>query len=176
VRRLGDGGVQGSAIATLSEAPGSVAACSSPMSVATSPVLTEVVESTRSAAWRRAMPQGPRIPVIAAAVERAIEDDDWEPLDEPVNAAMAMRVFERGTPLEHVRFWDDPIRSREPDRAELAKMCTAGWLRRCEIEIAYVLDRYELDAEERDGLRRRRDRCRDTRGSGRVCACGSGAV
>lgn len=89
-------------------------------------------------------------PEIVAAVDRAIEDDDWEPLHDPIDAAM--RVFERGAPLEHVRFWDDQIRSREPDCAELAKMCTAGWLGRCEIEIAYVLDRYELDAEDRDGL------------------------
>jgi hypothetical protein len=31
-------------------------------------------------------------------------------------------------------------------------MGMAGWLRRSEIEIAYVLDRCELDVEERDGL------------------------
>jgi hypothetical protein len=35
----------------------------------------------------------------------------------------------------------------------MANMCTAGWLRRCELEIAHVLDRFELDAEQHDGLR-----------------------
>jgi hypothetical protein len=90
-------------------------------------------------------------PAIAAAVDRALEDDDWEALHDRVDAGMA--VFERGAPLEHVRFPQDQIRSRNPDRAEMANMCTAGWLRRCELEIAHVLDRFELDAEQRDGLR-----------------------
>ncbi len=90
-------------------------------------------------------------PAMVAAVDRAIEDDDWEPLHDRIDAAMA--VFERGAPLEHVRFPHDLIRSRNPDRAEMAKMCTTGWLRRCELEIAHVLDRFELDAEQRDGLR-----------------------
>jgi len=90
-------------------------------------------------------------PAIAAAVDRAIEDDDWDSLYDPMNTAMTL--FEAGEPLEHVRFRDDQIQSRSPDRAELAKLCTAGWLRRCELEIAYVLERYELDADVRDGLR-----------------------
>jgi hypothetical protein len=90
-------------------------------------------------------------PAMVAAVDRAAEHDDWEPLHARVAAAMA--VFERGAPLEHVRFPQDQIRSRNPDRGEMAKMCTAGWLRRCELEIAHVLGRFELDAEQRDGLR-----------------------
>src|SRR3954468_7242429 len=90
-------------------------------------------------------------PAMVSAVDQAIEDDDWEPLHGRIAAAMTL--FERGAPLEHVRFPHDQIRSRNPDRAEMAKMCTAGWLRRCEQEIARVLDRFELAAEERDGLR-----------------------
>jgi hypothetical protein len=90
-------------------------------------------------------------PAMVAAVNQAIEDDDWEPLYGRMDAATTM--FEAGAPLGHVRFPHDQIRSRNPDRAELAKMCTAGWLRRCEQEIAHVLDRFELGAEVRDGLR-----------------------
>ena len=90
-------------------------------------------------------------PAMAAAVDRAIEDDDWDALHDCVDAGMA--VFERGAPLEHVRFPQDQIRSRNPDRSEMAKMCTAGWLRRCELEIAHVLDRFALGAAQRDGLR-----------------------
>lgn len=90
-------------------------------------------------------------PAMVAAVDRAVEDDDWESLHDRVAAGIA--VFERGAPLEHVRFPHDRIRSRNPDRVELANMCTAGWLRRCELEIAYVLDRFELDPRHRDGLR-----------------------
>jgi hypothetical protein len=88
---------------------------------------------------------------LAAEVDRAIEEDDWEPPYGRVDAGM--RLFERGAPLEHVRFWDGDVRSRTPDRAELAQLCTAGWLKRCELEIAYVLNRYRLKEEERDGLR-----------------------
>lgn len=90
-------------------------------------------------------------PGLVAAIDQAIEDDDWEELHDRVDAGMA--VFERGAPLEHVRFPQDQIRSRNPDRAEMAQMCTAGWLRRCELEIAHVLGRFELGAEQRDGLR-----------------------
>ena len=90
-------------------------------------------------------------PQMVAAVDQAIEDDDWEALHDHMDAGMA--VFERGAPLEHVRFPQDQIRSRNPDRAEMAQMCTAGWLRRCELEIAHVLDRYELSVEQRGGLR-----------------------
>jgi hypothetical protein len=90
-------------------------------------------------------------PEMVAAVDQAIEDDDWEALHDRMDAGMA--VFERGAPLEHVRFPQDQIRSRNPDRAEMANMCTAGWLRRCELEIAHVLDRFELGAGQRDGVR-----------------------
>jgi hypothetical protein len=90
-------------------------------------------------------------PALVAAVDQAIEDDDREALHGRLAAGMA--VFERGAPLEHVRFPHDVIRSRKPDRAELAQMCTAGWLRRCELEIAHVLGRFRLDPAERDGLR-----------------------
>ncbi|HEX3482913.1 MAG TPA: SEC-C metal-binding domain-containing protein [Kofleriaceae bacterium] len=90
-------------------------------------------------------------PEMVAAVDQAIEDDDWEALHDRMDAGMA--VFQRGAPLEHVRFPQDQIRSRNPDRAEMAKMCSAGWLRRAELEIAHVLDRFRLDAAQRDGLR-----------------------
>jgi hypothetical protein len=90
-------------------------------------------------------------PAMAAAVDQAIEADDWESLHGRIDAAMVL--FERGGPLGHVRFQHDLIRSRDPDRAEMAKMCTAGWLRRCEREIAHVLDCFELRAGARDGLR-----------------------
>jgi hypothetical protein len=90
-------------------------------------------------------------PEMVAAVNRVIEEDDWEPLYGRIEAAMT--VFASGAPLEHVRFPDHLIRSRNPDRAETAKMCTAGWLRHSEQEIAHVLGRFELDAEVRDGLR-----------------------
>jgi hypothetical protein len=90
-------------------------------------------------------------PEMVAAVDQALEDDDWDALHDRMEAGMA--VFERGAPLEHVRFPQDQIRSRNPDRAEMANMCTTGWLRRCELEIAHVLDRFELRAEQRDGVR-----------------------
>ncbi|HEX3762827.1 MAG TPA: SEC-C metal-binding domain-containing protein [Kofleriaceae bacterium] len=90
-------------------------------------------------------------PELVAAVNQAIEGDDWSQLHDRLHAGMA--VFERGAPLEHVRFPHDLIRSRRPDRAEMAQMCTAGWVRRCELEIAHVLDHFELDARPRDGLR-----------------------
>jgi hypothetical protein len=90
-------------------------------------------------------------PAMVAAVDRAIEADDWESLHGRMDAAMIM--FERGGPLGHVRFPHDLIRSRDPDRAEMANMCTAGWIRRCEREIARVLDCFKLRADQRDGLR-----------------------
>jgi hypothetical protein len=90
-------------------------------------------------------------PALVAAVDQAIEDDDWAALHDRIDAAMVL--FERGGPLGHVRFPYDQIRSRDPDRAEMAKMCTAGWIGRCEGEIASVLDRFKLRADERDGLR-----------------------
>jgi hypothetical protein len=90
-------------------------------------------------------------PEIVALVDRANESGDWEPLYDPIDAAMA--VFESGAPLEHVRFVEDRMPSRVPDTAEIAQLCTGGWLRRCEREIADVLDRYQLTLDERDGLR-----------------------
>lgn len=90
-------------------------------------------------------------PEMVAAVDQAIEDDDWEALHGRIDAAMFL--FEHAGPLGHVRFPYDLIRSRNPDRAEMAKMCTAGWIRRCEGEIARVLDSFKLHAEQRDGLR-----------------------
>ena len=90
-------------------------------------------------------------PEVAAAVDRAIEDDDWEPLYDPI--ATAMTLFEPGAPLEHVRFGEVQMLPRMPDRAEIAQLCTGGWLRGCEREIAYVLGRFPLAAAERDGLR-----------------------
>jgi hypothetical protein len=90
-------------------------------------------------------------PAIVAAVDRAIEDDDWEPLYDPIDAAMT--VFEPGAPLEHVRFAEVQVPARRPDTAEVAQLCTGGWLRGCEREIAYVLGRHPLAADQRDGLR-----------------------
>src|ERR1043166_3625381 len=90
-------------------------------------------------------------PVMVAAVDRAIEEDDWAPLYGLMDAAM--EVFDRGRPLEHVRFARDQLGAQVPDRAGLAQLCTAGWVGRCEREIAYVLDRDELAPEELAGLR-----------------------
>lgn len=88
---------------------------------------------------------------VVAAVDRAFESNDWEPLYGAI--ALGMTVFERGGPLEHVRFAEHQMPSRVPDTAEVAQLCAGGWLRRCEREIAYVLDRYELADDEGDGLR-----------------------
>lgn len=88
---------------------------------------------------------------VVALVNQAIETGDWEPLDSYVNRAL--ELFERGAPLEHVRFRQALITSRDPDPSELAKLCTAGWLSRCQLELARVLDRYDLEPDERDGLR-----------------------
>ncbi|MEO8702758.1 MAG: SEC-C metal-binding domain-containing protein [Kofleriaceae bacterium] len=87
----------------------------------------------------------------AALVANAIETDDWGALHDLVDRAM--EVFEVGGPLEHVRFRDDVIEVREPDDVELSRLCTPGWLARCELEIAHVLARFELEADVRDGLR-----------------------
>jgi len=88
---------------------------------------------------------------VAAVVDRAIEVDDWDRVHEVFD--QGFELFEPGQPLEHVRFRDDRISSRPPDRSELSRLCADGWLRRCEREICYVLDRYDLDQGERDGLR-----------------------
>ncbi len=90
-------------------------------------------------------------PSLVAAVDLAFEDSDWEPLYDLVEAGMT--VFERGGPLEHVRFAEHQMPSRAPDTVEVGQLCAGGWLRRCEREIAYVLDRYELADDASDGLR-----------------------
>jgi hypothetical protein len=88
---------------------------------------------------------------LAALVDRAIADDDWEPVHEVFDQGFAL--FEPMAPLEHVRFRQDQLGPRTPDRAALSRLCTAGWQRRCEQEIAYVLTQYDLEPGERDGLR-----------------------
>jgi hypothetical protein len=88
---------------------------------------------------------------VAALVNAAIETDDWKPVDPHVDRALAL--FARGAPLEHVRFRDDLIGAHEPAVAELTKLCTAGWLNRCQLELARVLDHYKLAPGARDGLR-----------------------
>jgi hypothetical protein len=90
-------------------------------------------------------------PSLVAAVDRAFEDRDWEPLYDLVEAGMT--VFERGGPLEHVRFAEHQMPSSAPDTVELTQLCAGGWLRRCEREIAYVLDRHEFADDASDGLR-----------------------
>lgn len=88
---------------------------------------------------------------VAALVDRAIADDDWDAVEEVFDQGFLL--FEPMGPLEHVRFRHDLITARAPDAAELSRMCTAGWQRHCEEAIAYVLARHALDPEERDGLR-----------------------
>jgi hypothetical protein len=88
---------------------------------------------------------------VAALVDQAIVSDDWDAVHDCVDRAL--EVFEPGAPLEHVRFRDDRITSRKLDRDELASLCTPGWVSQCELEIARVLRRCELDPEVRDGLR-----------------------
>jgi hypothetical protein len=90
-------------------------------------------------------------PSIVTAVDRAFEDHDWDPLHGPID--IGMTVFEPGGPLEHVRFAEHQMPSHIPDNAQVAQLCSGGWLRRCEREIAYVLDRYQLADDELDGLR-----------------------
>jgi hypothetical protein len=87
----------------------------------------------------------------AALVDAAIESDDWEAIHDLVEHAM--EAFEIGGPLEHVRFRDDLIDVRERAGADLARLCTPGWLARCELEIARLLARFELEPDVRDGLR-----------------------
>jgi hypothetical protein len=87
---------------------------------------------------------------VAVLVDEAIETDDWDAIHDLVERAM--EVFDVG-PLEHVRFRDDLIGVREPDDTDLERLCPAGWLARCELEIAHVLARFELEPEVRDSLR-----------------------
>lgn len=89
-------------------------------------------------------------PRSAALVDRAIESDDWEPVHEAIEPAF--ELFEPLAPLEHVRFRDDLITANRPDRSELSRLCSGGWLRGCEREIGHVLDRHELEDGEREGL------------------------
>jgi hypothetical protein len=86
-----------------------------------------------------------------ALVERAIADDDWDAVHDVFD--QGFELFEPCRPLEHVRFRDDLISSRAPDPSEMSRLCAGGWLRCCEREICYVLDRYDLSEGERDGLR-----------------------
>jgi hypothetical protein len=88
---------------------------------------------------------------VAALVDRAIDEDDWDRVHEVFDQGFVL--FEPGAPLEHVRFRDDLISSSPPDRSELSRLCAGGWLRRCEREVCYVLDRYDLNEAEHDGLR-----------------------
>lgn len=86
-----------------------------------------------------------------ALVDAAIESDDWDAIHDLVE--WTMEAFEIGGPLEHVRFRDDLIDVRDRAGADLARLCTPGWLARCELEIVYVLSRFELEPDVRDGLR-----------------------
>jgi hypothetical protein len=88
---------------------------------------------------------------VRAVVDAAIDTDDWTAAHEHVDQAMAL--FARDRPLEHVRFDHNLLEAHEPDAAELARWCTPGWLRWCELELAYVVDRFELAHEQRQGLR-----------------------
>src|SRR5688572_31902720 len=88
---------------------------------------------------------------VARLVDEAIELEDWSPLDPLVDRAM--ELFAKGGPLEHVRLRDDRVLPLKSDTAELAKHCPAGWLQRCELELARVLDGHALEADERVALR-----------------------
>ena len=90
-------------------------------------------------------------PSVVAAVDRAFESNDWAPLYGVID--LGMTVFECGGPLEYIRFAEDQMPARVPDTAQVAQLCTGGWLRRCEREIAYALDRYQLADDVSHGLR-----------------------
>ena len=87
----------------------------------------------------------------AALVARAVASKDFATLEDHVDAALA--VFAPGAPLEHVRLPAHLIANHDPRVPELARLCPAGWLERCELEIVAVLEAYELSAAQRDGLR-----------------------
>ena len=74
---------------------------------------------------------------VAGMVNEAIETDDWSPLDGLVDTAM--RLFEAGQPLEHIRFRDHMVLARPMEPAEITHLCGAGWMRRAEYEIAHVI-------------------------------------
>jgi len=88
---------------------------------------------------------------VVALVDRAVAHDDWEAVHEVFDQGFVL--FEPMAPLEHVRFRQDQISARTPDLATLSRLCTTGWKRRCEQEIAYVQARYDLEPGERDGLK-----------------------
>src|SRR5262245_31124885 len=87
---------------------------------------------------------------VAAIVDAAIVSDDWERVHELFDDAY--ELFQPMAPLEHVRFRDDLVGPRYED-LDVARLCSAGWLQSCEQAIVDVLDRYELEPHERDGLR-----------------------
>jgi hypothetical protein len=88
---------------------------------------------------------------LAALVDGAIESDDWDPVHALFDQVFGL--FDPGAPLEHVRFRSDFISSWRPDVSELSRLADTAWLRFCEREIAYVLERYEVSAVQRNGLR-----------------------
>jgi hypothetical protein len=88
---------------------------------------------------------------LAALVDAAIDSDDWSAVHQLVD--FAMPLFEAGEPLEHVRFCDNDISVLEPHALDFPKLCSSGWLARCDLEMVRVLAHVELDSEERDGLR-----------------------
>jgi hypothetical protein len=88
---------------------------------------------------------------VAALVDRAIAGGDWEPVHEVFDRGFVL--FEPLGPLEHVRFRCDLVAAGPPSPSEYARLCEGGWLRYCEREIGYVLDRHALEEGERDGLR-----------------------
>jgi len=94
---------------------------------------------------------GPTELDVVALVNDAIETCNWAAVYPHVDRALGL--FARGGPLEHVRFRDDLVGSAYPDTTELARLCTTGWLNRCDLELARVLGRYKLPRDRRDGLR-----------------------
>ncbi|HET9621141.1 MAG TPA: SEC-C metal-binding domain-containing protein [Kofleriaceae bacterium] len=88
---------------------------------------------------------------VAALVDGAIANDAWEPVYDVFDRGFVL--FEPMAPLEHVRFRDDLITANRPEAAELSRLCEVGWLRWCEREIGYVLERHELGEGERESLR-----------------------
>jgi len=87
---------------------------------------------------------------VARVVDEAIATSDWSAVHELFDGSF--ELFEPTRPLEHVRFRYDLVGPRF-ETADVGKVCTPGWLRWCEREIIYALDRFELGPEERDGLR-----------------------
>jgi hypothetical protein len=88
---------------------------------------------------------------VVRAVDVVVELDDWSMLEPVIDRAM--ELFARGEPLEHVRFRRDLVLPAEPSASNLAGLCSAGWLQRCDLEMSRVLDDYELSTQDRDALR-----------------------